>query len=78
MAKALDSIIGEAKGEPDPWGKERWQRWRAKQEQDDVTKPTGNADAAARPSPERGQQESGRTASRENLPTGGRIQWPES
>ena len=47
MVRPLNSIIREAKGEPDPWRSERWKRWQAKQGKNDATKPEGNAYAEA-------------------------------
>ena len=48
MVRPLDSIIREAKGEPDPWRKEYWQQRRAKHDQNDAAKSGHNAYAAAR------------------------------
>jgi len=48
MARALDSIIREARGEADPWRKEYWQQRRAKHDQNDAAKSGHNAYAAAR------------------------------
>ena len=48
MARHLDSIIREAQGHPDPWGKERRERWRQRQQQTSEVEPKVNAYEAAR------------------------------
>ena len=42
MARHLKSIVLEAQGHPDPWGKQRWERWRT-QQQSEAAKPNGYA-----------------------------------
>jgi len=46
MARHLDAIIREAKGDPDPWRSARWRGER--QREAEMSKPRGNAYAAAR------------------------------
>ena len=46
LAKYLDAIIREARGDPDPWRRAKWQG--QQQRQDEAPKPKGNSYAAGR------------------------------